>query len=116
MRNAIVLWLAALLTIGCAKKIPRELIIEQQLKASIPSHAAPDQVLRYLDQHRIAHSGYQRNPTTGNTIIAVIRDPSRDKQKLLHWNIVQTDYGITFRFDDQNHLMNFTVVPMYTGP
>jgi hypothetical protein len=101
--------LGCLLLAGCwsAKADPKAL--EQRLAAAVPLQSTPNQVLAYLNNQKIEHSGYLLDPTQGNSIKAMIRDKAR-------WSLMKTGYNVLFRFDSHDRLVGYEVRPAYTGP
>ena len=101
--------LGLLLLVGCVSQEAKTKAVEQRLTTGVPLQSTPTQVLSYLESQRIEHSPYQRDAMKGNSIKAAIREKSG-------WNVVRTDYGIVFTFDDHDHLTHVDVQPWYTGP
>jgi hypothetical protein len=101
--------LSSLLLVGCASTKPSAQAVEQTLSKAVPLQSTPGQVLDYLSRQKIEHSQYLRDAVKGNSIQAVIRDTSK-------WDIVKTDCGIVFQFNDHDRLLAFDVRERYTGP
>jgi hypothetical protein len=95
--------------LGCSHARPSAKDLQRDLAESVPLQSTPGQVLDYLTAHKIEHSQYVRDATQGNLIHAEIRDQSK-------WDIVKTDCGILFRFDDHDRLLSYEVSEHYTGP
>jgi len=102
--------LSLTLVLGCSStEESTKTAISKRFEAAIPQGEASDRVLAYLDSQRIEHSQYLRQTKDGNVILAVIRDKSQ-------FNVVRTDFGISFQFDGQNRLIRYEIKPQYTGP
>jgi len=101
--------LCVMMLLGCGPAKPNAKDIERDLANSVPLQSTPAQVLDYLTAQKIEHSQFIRDATQGNLIHAEIRDQSK-------WNIVKTDCGILFRFDDHDRLISYEVSEHYTGP
>jgi hypothetical protein len=98
-----------LLLLGCGQARPNAKAVERHLAKAVPLQSTPAQVLVYLNGQKIEHSQYLRDAVQGNSVQAVIRDMSK-------WDIVKTDCGIVFRFDDHDRLVAYDVREHYTGP
>jgi hypothetical protein len=96
--------LLCLLLTGCrpSKAAKNPEAVKRQLDAAILPHSGPIQVFKYLDSQKIAHSPYHRDSTYGNIIEGVI-------EVKLTWAIVDPNYEVLFRFDDQDHLIGYDV-------
>jgi hypothetical protein len=99
----------ALLLLGCGPAKPDAKAVERDIAKAVRLQSNPMQVLDYLSEQKIEHSQYLRDAAQGNTIQAVVRDRSK-------WDIVKTDCGIVFRFDNHDRLVAFDVREQYTGP
>jgi hypothetical protein len=101
--------LSVTLVLGCSStEESAKTEISKRFEAAIPPGEASDRVLAYLDSQRIEHSQY-RQTKDGNVILSAIRDKSR-------FNLVRTDFRISFQFDGQNRLIRYEIKPQYTGP
>src|SRR5580704_672586 len=90
------LYLVSVLThLGCGPAKPNVMDVGRDLARSIALQSTSDQVLDYLTAHNIEHSQYIHDSARGNLIYAAVRDQSK-------WDIVKTDCGIVFRFDDHD--------------
>ena len=101
--------IGVLAMMGCGPAKPNGKLIELQLARAVPLQSRPQQVLDYLNEQKIEHSGYQRDSGRGHLIEAIVRDESK-------WSIVKTDCGIKFWFDEDGRLLKFEVREEYTGP
>jgi len=102
--------LSCWLLYGCspAKQNPKG--VAEGLVRAVPLQSTSAEVLDYLNTHKIEHSQYARDPLKGNLIQAGIHyDPSG-------WKVVETGYGIDFRFDDHNRLIAKDIHEHLTGP
>jgi hypothetical protein len=98
-----------MMLLGCGSAKPNAKDVERDLTKTVPLKSTATQVLDYLTRQKIEHSQYVRDATQGNLIHAEIRDQSK-------WEIVRTDCGIVFRFDDHDRLVSYEVSEHYTGP
>ena len=101
--------LCIVLILGCGTARPNAKDVERDLAKAVPLQSSPRQVLAYLGTHGIEHSQYRRDTEQGNSIKAVVRDKSK-------WEIVKTDCGIVFKFDEHDRLTGYDVQDRYTGP
>ena len=101
--------LCVLMLLGCGPAKPNAKTVERDLAKTVPLQSTPAEVLNYLTAQKIEHSQYVRDAARGNLIYAVIRDQSK-------WDIVKTDCGIVFRFDNHDRLVSYDVREHYTGP
>jgi hypothetical protein len=114
---------AFLFTAVCAIALPKVMLhsrtvhritvedIRKQLQNGIPPGASRSTVEVYLDSQKIAHS-YIDDPRYSNerrVEYAWIRDSS-------HSWLVRGDISIRFRFDESDHVVDYEVREMFTGP
>jgi hypothetical protein len=110
MRLRVVYLLSLTVTLGCSStEESKKTEISERFKAALSAREPSDQVLTYRHSQAIEHSQYLRQTKYGNVILAAIRDKSQ-------FNLVRTDFGISFQFDDQNRLIRYEIKPRYTGP
>jgi hypothetical protein len=106
----VVFTLSCLLVLGCSSSKTSPKAVADSLVREIPLQSTPPQVLDYLNSHKVKHSQYIQDSVRGNLIEAAIPyDPTE-------WRVVYTSYGIEFRFDSNNHLIDKETHELYTGP
>jgi hypothetical protein len=79
---------------------------ERRLTADIPDDATPAQVLRYLDSHRVEHSGYEKLGEREHSIHAIIRER-------IHLHTIERDYTAEYRFSEHGSLVEKVVGVRY---
>lgn len=80
---------------------------ERRLTADIPDDATPAQVLRYLDSHRVEHSGYEKLGEREHSIHATIRER-------IHLHTIERDYTAEYRFSEHGSLVEKVVGVRYS--
>jgi hypothetical protein len=79
---------------------------ERRLTADIPDDATPTQVLRYLDSHKVEHSGYEKLGSGEHSIHATIRER-------IHLHTIERDYTAEYRFSEHGSLVEKVVTVRY---
>jgi hypothetical protein len=100
--------LTSVLVLGCSERIRTQDDVRKMLSEHLPPGTSEKQVGEYLDKQQIPHSECAQ--PAENCVLAKFSGGTQ------RFNVVRTDYGVTFRFDARNTLVATEIKPYYTGP
>jgi hypothetical protein len=104
--KAVALLLCCMVLTGCTTRAEDIAEAQRRLTAEIPEDATPADVLRYLDSHKVQHSGYEHG-SQGNSIHAII-------QERIGWHLIKRNYTAEYRFNQRDGLVEMIVAVKYS--